>query len=136
MIIQSLTRSFKLELLQGVHDFTNDTFNIALYDASATLTAATEAYVATGEITAAGYDAGGTIITATTPASYGNYAVVSFNPAIWTSDNITARGALIYNVTKDSRSVAVLNFGSDRSSVSGLFSVSFRSGSAGLIKIN
>jgi hypothetical protein len=137
MIIQSLPRSFKLELLQGIHDFTTDVFRLALYTNEASLTAATTVYSSTNEVSAIGYAPGGTTVTAVAPAIYGDAAVVTFNPAIWTSDDIVARGGLVYNQTKDNRAVAILNFGSDRTPSSGLFTVSFQAGSpsTGLIRI-
>ena len=111
MITQTATTSFKAELLQGVHDFNTDTFKIALYLATADLGANTTVYGATGETSGTGYTAGGEVMTgiSVNAAGYVNFANVSWNPAAF-----TARGALIYNSSKANKSVAVLDFGSDK----------------------
>ena len=111
MITQTATTSFKAELLQGVHDFDTDTFKIALYLATADLGASTTVYAATGETSGTGYTAGGETMTgiSVNAAGYVNFANVSWNPAVF-----TARGALIYNSSKGNKSVAVLDFGSDK----------------------
>jgi len=95
-----LCTSFKLELLKGVHDFTNgtgDTFKIALYTSSATLDASTTAYSATNEVSGTGYTAGGETLTNVTPVASGTGALVDFGDVTWSASSITARGALIYN---------------------------------------
>jgi hypothetical protein len=111
MITQTATTSFKAELLQGIHDFNTDTFKIALYLATADLGASTTVYAATGETSGTGYTAGGETMTgiSVNAAGYVNFANVSWNPAVF-----TARGALIYNSSKANKSVAVLDFGSDK----------------------
>ena len=111
MITQTATTSFKAELLQGIHDFDTDTFKIALYLATADLGASTTVYAATGETSGTGYTAGGETMTGISVNSAGfvNFANVSWNPAVF-----TARGALIYNSSKGNKSVAVLDFGSDK----------------------
>ncbi len=127
MIQQVLTTSFKQELLQGIHDFrtTGDTFKIALYDSSATLNSSTTVYTGTDEVTATGYTVGGETLTNINPASSGVTGYTSFGTVTWVSDDLTARGALIYNSTEANKSVIVLDFGMDRSSVSGLFTITF-----------
>ena len=111
MITQTATTSFKAELLQGVHDFDTDTFKIALYLATADLGASTTVYAATSETSGTGYTAGGEVMTgiSVNAAGFVAFANVSWNPAAF-----TARGALIYNSSKANKSVAVLDFGSDK----------------------
>jgi hypothetical protein len=122
--------SFKQELLTGTHDFTNstgNTFKLALYDNNASFTAATTAYTATNEVGDSGtYAAGGGTLTNVTPTSSGTTAFTDFADLSFTSATITARGALIYNDTAaGDPSVVVLDFGSDKSSTSGTFTIIF-----------
>lgn len=127
-ITQALCTSFKKELMEGTHNFSasgGDTFKIALYTSSATLSAATTAYSSSNEVSGTGYTAGGASLTNVSPASSGTTAYVDFNDAAWTSSTITARGALIYNSTDSNKAVAVLDFGADKSSSAGTFTVQF-----------
>jgi hypothetical protein len=125
--------SFKVELLKGLHDFTNgnDQFKIALYDNSASFTAATTDYTATNEVANSGtYAAGGGTLTNVTPTSTSTTAFTDFDDITFTSATITARGALIYNSqtgggTGTTDTVVVLDFGSDKSSTSGDFQIVF-----------
>lgn len=122
--------SFKQELLTGTHDFTNgtgNTFKLALYDNNASFTAATTAYTATDEVGDSGtYTAGGGTLTNVTPTTSGTTALTDFADLSFTSATITARGALIYNDTAaGDPSVVVLDFGSDKSSTSGTFTIVF-----------
>ena len=119
MIAQTLTTSFKEQLLLAVHDFSTDTFNIALYSASADLGATTTEYTATGEVTGSGYVAGGIALTGTTVTVSGTTAFVDFDAAVF-SAAVTARGALIYNASKSNKAVAVLDFGADKTSTTTL----------------
>jgi len=134
-ITQAMCTSFKTELLQGVHNFYNGsgggsagtgaTFKIALYTSSATLGAATTAYATTNETTGTAYVAGGNTLTNVTPTSSGTTAFTDFADTTWSTSTITARGALIYNSTQSNKAVAVLDFGSDKSSSSGDFTIQF-----------
>lgn len=127
-ITQAMTTSFKQELMEGVHDFTTQTFKIALYTSSATLSAATTAYSATNEVSGTGYTAGGNTLTVTGGAvsTSGTTAFVDFVDSTWSSATITARGAVIYNSSvAGNPAVAVLDFGADKSSTSGDFTVVF-----------
>ena len=126
--------SFKVELLKGQHDFTNgqDQFKIALYDNSASFTAATTAYTTSNEVSASGsYSAGGGTLTNVTPTNpSGAVAITDFDDITFTSATITARGALIYNSQTGGGSgttdtVVVLDFGSNKSSTSGDFQIVF-----------
>lgn len=114
-IVQTQTTSFKKELYEAVHNFTTDTFKIALYTASADLNAATTAYSVTNEVTGTGYVAGGVALTGVVIGSEGYTAYVNFATAVFGA-SVTARCALIYNSSKANRSVAVLDFGSDKTS--------------------
>lgn len=129
--------SFKTELLKGCHDFTlttGDVFKLALYTNSASFTAATTTYTATNEVAASGsYTAGGGTLTNITATSSGTTAFTDFADLTFTSATITARGALIYNTTPNTTSaagltnptVAVLDFGSDKTSTVGDFTIVF-----------
>jgi len=115
-IVQTQTTSFKAELYQGIHDLTTDVIKIALYTASANLNETTTAYSATNEVANTGtYSAGGATLTPITVSSSGYTAYVGFPNVSWTAA-ITARCALIYNVTQGNKSIAVLDFGSDKTS--------------------
>lgn len=126
-ITQSMCTSFKVDLLAGAQDFDADTFKIALYTSSASLNAATTAYTTTGEVPSTGnYTAGGNTLTVSvTPTSTGTTAFVSFADTTWMAATITARGALIYNSTRSNSAVAVLDFGSDKTSTAGDFTIIF-----------
>ena len=125
--------SFKNELLYGVHDFdasTGDTFNIALYTSSATLDASTTAYSATNEVSGTGYSAGGQALTNVNPTTSGTTAFTDFADETFTTATITARGALIYNTTPNTTSISVsnpsvvvLDFGADKTSTAGDFTI-------------
>ena len=128
-ITQALCTSFKVELLQGIHDFTastGDAFKLALYSSSATLDATTTAYSSSNEVADSGtYAAGGGTLTNITPTSSGTTAFTDFADLSFTSATITARGALIYNSTDSNRAVAVLDFGGDKISTTGTFTIQF-----------
>lgn len=126
--------SFKKELLFGAHDFANgaDTLKIALYTSSATLDASTTAYSASNETSGTGYSAGGQDLTNVDPTTSGTTAFTDFADETFSSSSITARGALIYNSTPNTTSIAltnpaviVLDFGSDKTSTTGDFTIVF-----------
>ena len=114
-IVQTQTTSFKKELYQGIHDLSTDTIKIALYTAAADLNAATTVYSSTNEVVASGYTAGGQVMTGVAISSDGYTAYVNWDNVSWTTA-VTARCALMYNVTQGNKSVAVLDFGSDKTS--------------------
>jgi hypothetical protein len=118
-ITQAMCTSFKKELLEGIHDFrtTGDTFKIALFTSSATLSAATTAYAVTNEVSGTGYTAGGNTLSKT--------AYTDFSDTTWSSATITANGALIYNSTDSNAAVVVLAFGGDKTSTNGDFTIQF-----------
>jgi len=114
-IVQTQTTSFKAQLYQGIHDLTTDVIKIALYTANANLNEDTTVYSTDNEVAATGYTAGGSQLTPITVSTSGYTAYVSFPNIAWTAA-ITARCALIYNSSKGNKSVAVLDFGSDKTS--------------------
>ena len=141
-ITQAVTTSFKSELLQGIHNFhngsgggtttttgTGNTFKIALFTSSATMSASTTAYATTNEVSGTGYTAGGNTLTNVDPTTSGPTALTDFADTTWSSSSITARGALIYNSSTTAgsanRAVVVLDFGADKTSTSGDFTVAF-----------
>jgi hypothetical protein len=119
--------SFKQELLQGVHNFSGggDTFKLALYTNSATFNASTTDYTATNEVAGAGYSAGGGTLSNQGVTTGGTTAFTDFGDLTFSSSTITARGALIYNTTAGTNSVLVLDFGSNKSSTNGDFTIIF-----------
>ena len=135
-ITQAMCTSFKQALLDGEMDFSSNTaqtFKIALYTSSATLDAATAAYTTSNEVTGTGYSAGGNTLTiSTNPTNGGSGTTVflSFANTTWTSSTITARGALVYQSGGGNPSVAVLDFGADKSSSNGDFQIQFPTGDA------
>lgn len=129
-ISQAMVTSFKKDILDGTFDFssgTTQTFKIALYTSSATLDATTTAYSATNEVSGTGYTAGGTALTiAANPTTSGTTAYLDFADATWTTATITARGALIYLANGTTNpAIAVLDFGADKTSTAGDFTVVF-----------
>ena len=141
-ISQAMATSFKVEILDGIHNFgtgviragtTADTFKIALYTSSATLSAATTAYTTSDEVSSSGtnYTAGGkTLVISQVPTSTGTTAFLDFDDVTWDSATITANGALIYNATQSNKAVAVLAFGGDKTSTAGNFTIQFPAAAA------
>jgi len=132
-ILQTQTTSFKKELYTGIHDLSTDTLKIALYTANANLNEATTVYTTDAEVTGTGYVAGGVTLTGITIqasdfTAYIDFADVVFNAAV------TARCALIYNVTQGNKSIAVLDFGSDKTSANFTITMPANTASAALIR--
>ena len=141
-ITQALCTSFKQEILQGIHNFTNgsgggtttstgtgNTFKIALFTSSASLGAGTTAYADSNQVSGTGYSSGGNTLTNVTPTTSSTTALTDFADTTWSSSTITARGALIYNSSTTAgsanRAVAVLDFGSDKTTSAGDFTITF-----------
>ncbi len=128
-ITQAMCSSFKGEVMQALHDFDvagGNVFKLALYTSAATLGAATTAYTVTGEVPNSGsYTAGGGTLVNQGVVVSGTTGFTDFADISFTTATITARGALIYNSTNANRSVAVLDFGSDKISTAGTFSIIF-----------
>jgi hypothetical protein len=114
-IVQTQTTSFKKELYQAVHNLSTDTLKIALYTGNADLNADTTVYTTSNEVVATGYTAGGNTLTGVTINSSGYTAYVNFANTSWTAA-ITARCALMYNATQGNKSIAVIDFGADKTS--------------------
>ena len=114
-IVQGLTTSFKAESFQGVQNLLTDTLKIALYTANADLNENTTVYTSVGEVSGGGYTSGGALLTGATVNSSGFTAYVSFSNVTFNA-SVTARCALIYNVTRGNKSIFVLDFGSDKTS--------------------
>jgi hypothetical protein len=129
-ITQAMCTSFKAELMQALHNFTSGTgnsFKIALFTSSATLGASTTSYPQSNEVSNVGtnYTTGGNTLTNVTPTTGGTTGYTSFSNTTWSASTITARGAMIYNSTNSNRSVIVLDFGSDKTSTAGDFTINF-----------
>ena len=130
-LAQTTTTSFRVELFEAVHNFNTDTFKIALYTGSANIGPDTTAYVTDGEASGTGYTAGGNTLTVSTLPTYGTNtygvptAYISFANTAWAAASFTARGALIYNATKGNKSVAVLDFGADKTVTNQTFTIQF-----------
>lgn len=132
-ITQAMCTSFKDQLLEAVHDFRSsggDVFKLALYSSAATLDATTTAYTSSNEVANSGtYAAGGGSLTNVSPTTTGTTAFTDFDDISFTSATINARGALIYNSTPThtytNPSVVVLDFGGDKISTAGTFTIQF-----------
>jgi hypothetical protein len=114
MIEQTITTSFKQDILQALQDLATDTLYMALYTGAAELTADTTAYTTQNEVVGTNYTAGGEECQNVTLMTTGNTVYISFDNVEWTNVSFTCRGALIYNQTQGGKSIAILNFGSDK----------------------
>lgn len=133
----TLCDSFKTEVLGMATHAATDTYKMALYTSSATLSAATTAYAASNEVSSAGYTAGGVTLSGFSASLDTGTAILDFaDPTAWSGTTMTARGALIYNSSKTNKAVAVINFGSDITSTGGTFTVTLpaATAAAGLIR--
>jgi hypothetical protein len=128
MIVQTQTTSFKAEVYQAVHNLLTDTIKIALYTADASLNEDTTVYSTANEVVASGYTAGGEVMTGVTLNSSGYTVYVNFANVSW-STSVTARCALIYNYSQGNKSIAVLDFGSDKTSA-GTFTITMPANTA------
>ena len=113
-ILQTLTTSFKNDLLIAGQDLATDTLKLALYTGNASLGSDTTVYSSTNEVVGSGYTAGGETLTGITIQTSGSTVYINFNNAVWNPASFTTRAALIYNSSKSNKSVAVLDFGSDK----------------------
>ena len=128
MIVQTQTTSFKSEVYQAVHNLLTDTIKIALYTANASLDADTTVYTTANEVVASGYTAGGEVMTGVTLNTSGYTVYVNWANVSW-STSVTARCALIYNASQGNKSIAVLDFGSDKTST-GTFTITMPANTA------
>jgi len=136
-ISQTLATSFKVEILDGIHNFgvgvirastAADTFKIALYSTLATINDTTTVYTTQDEVTGTGYTAGGNTLTISqvpTSTSTETTAWLNFDNSSWTTASFSADGALIYNSTQGNKAVAVLNFGGTKTATAQTFTVTF-----------
>lgn len=131
-ITQTMCSSFKQQILLGEHDLDTDVIKIALYTSAATLDASTTAYTTSNEVSSSGtnYTAGGNTLTSPSVTLDGTTAIVDFADTTWASSTITARGALIYNSSKSNKAIAVLDFGGDKTSTNGAFTINFPAAAA------
>lgn len=129
-ITSGICISFKKEILLGDHDLDTDTINLALYTSAASLSDGTTAYTASNESSGTGYSAGGIALTGIDVTTDSSVAVVSITDAVISAATITARGALIYNATNANKAIAVFDFGGDKSSTDGNFTIQFPSAAA------
>ena len=125
-ITTAMATSFKSELMQALHNFLlsgGNTFKLALYTSSATMSAATTAYSATNETSGTGYSAGGGTLTRIDPTTSGTTAYTDFADLTFSTATITARGSLIYNSTNSNRAVVINDFGAEKTSTAGDFTI-------------
>jgi hypothetical protein len=132
-ILQTQTTSFKSQVYQAVHNLLTDTLKIALYTANADLNADTTVYSTTNEVTGTGYVAGGVTLTGVTLNTSGSTVYVNFSNVVFNA-SVTARCALIYNVTQGNKSIAVLDFGSDKTSTNFTITMPANTATAALIR--
>ena len=132
-ILQTQTTSFKTELYTGVHNLSTNTLYIALYTANADLNESTTVYSSVGEVSGTGYSPGGVLLTGVTISSSGYTAYVDFADVVFNA-SVTARCALIYNVTQGNKSIAVLDFGSDKTSTNFTITMPANTATAALIR--
>jgi hypothetical protein len=128
-ITQAMATSFKKELMEGKHNFLasgGNSFKLALYTSSATMGAATTAYTTTNQATGTNYTAGGNALTNINPSTSGTTAFTDFADLTFGTATITARGCMIYNDTASGDpTVAVFDFGGDKTSTAGSFTITF-----------
>ena len=131
-ITSAICNSFKQELLVEGHNLTNgsDSIKLALYTSSATLGAGSTVYVTTGQATGTNYSAGGQALTNVTPALSGSTAVCDFADETFSTATVTARGCLLYNTTNSNKALCAIDFGGDKTSTAGDFTVVFPSATA------
>ena len=132
-ITSAICSSFKQEVLVGTHNFTvtsGNSFKLALYTSSATLGAATTAFTTTGQASGTNYTSGGSALTNITPVLSGTTAVCDFADLTFGTATVTARGCMIYNDTNSDKAVAIIDFGGDKTSTAGDFTVVFPSPTA------
>lgn len=124
-ISQSICNSFRQQCMLGQHDLVSNVIKIALYTSLANLDATTTVYTSSNEVSGAGYATGGSVLTGATVLLSGSTAYANFATVTWPLSAITARGALIYNSTSGNKAIAVLDFGADKVSQGGTFTVVF-----------
>ena len=132
-ITSAIPTSFKQELLVGTHNFTassGNAFKLALYTSSATLGATTTAFTTPGQASGTNYTSGGATLTSVTPTTSGTTALCDFADLTFGTATVTARGCMIYNDTQSDKAVAVIDFGGDKTSTAGNFTIVFPAANA------
>jgi hypothetical protein len=129
-ITSGITISFRSQILLGEHDLDTDSIKLALYSSSASLSDGTTVYTTSNEVVGTGYSAGGVVLTGIDVTTDSSVAVVSITDAVVTASTITARGALIYNASQANKAIAVFDFGADKSSTAGDFTIQFPAAAA------
>ena len=132
-ITQAMCTSFKKELLEAKHNFLasgGNTFKLALYTSSATMTAATTAFTTTNQASGTNYTSGGAALTNINPTSSGTTAFTDFADLTFGTATVTARGCLLYNSTNSNKALCAIDFGGDKTSTAGDFTVVFPSPTA------
>jgi hypothetical protein len=124
-ITSGISISFRSQIMLGEHDLDTDSIKLALYSSSASLSDGTTAYTASNEVVGTGYSAGGVVLTGIDVTTDSSVAVVSITDAVISASTITARGALIYNASQANKAIAVFDFGADKSSTAGDFTIQF-----------
>ena len=129
-ITSGISISFRSQIMLGEHDLDTDSIKLALYTNAASLSDGTTVYTTSNEVVGTGYSAGGVVLTGIDVTTDSSVAVVSITDAVVTASTITARGALIYNSSQANKAIAVFDFGSDKSSSNGDFTVQFPAAAA------
>jgi hypothetical protein len=129
-ITSGISISFRSQILLGEHDLDTDSLKLALYTNAASLSDGTTVYTTSNEVVGTGYSAGGVVLTGIDVTTDSSVAVVSITDAVVTASTITARGALIYNASQANKAVAVFDFGADKSSTAGDFTIQFPAAAA------
>ena len=129
-ITSGITISFRSQILLGEHDLDTDSLKLALYSSSASLSDGTTVYTTSNEVVGTGYSAGGVVLTGIDVTTDSSVAVVSITDAVISASTITARGALIYNASQANKAIAVFDFGADKSSTAGDFTIQFPAAAA------
>ena len=132
-ITSTLTTSFKKELLEATHNFSasgGNSFKLALFTSSASLGESTTAYSTSNEASGTNYTAGGGALTNVAPTSSGTTGFTDFADLTFSNAKVTARGCLIYNSTNSDKAVAAIDFGGDKTSTAGDFTIVFPAAAA------
>ena len=129
-ITSGISISFRSQIMLGEHDLDTDSIKLALYTNAASLSDGTTIYTTSNEVVGTGYSAGGVVLTGIDVTTDSSVAVVSITDAVSSASTITARGALIYNASQSNKAIAVFDFGADKSSTAGDFTIQFPAAAA------
>jgi|TARA_R110001606_G_scaffold289955_1_gene437856 hypothetical protein len=129
-ITSGISISFRSQIMLGEHDLDTNSIKLALYTNAASLSDGTTVYTTSNEVVGTGYSAGGVVLTGIDVTTDSSVAVVSITDAVVTASTITARGALIYNASQANKAIAVFDFGADKTSTAGDFTIQFPAAAA------